>query len=205
MKISDNSAVTINFTMSDNKGNIIDSTDDNALTYLHGFQNILPGLEDGLTGLETGGSFDITLKPEDAFGEKDQEKIITVEKNCFGNSELEVDMQFQSEDEEGNAVVATVVEIKGDEVTVDENHPLAGMTLLFKGEVLEIRKRTQPGTKIVARNAAAALAQLVNELLGLGKIRYSGRLGNFESQRLGCDAGLAKLLIDEVENVIVAE
>ena len=143
MKIAKDAAVTINFKMTDNKGNLIDSTEDDDLTYLHGSENILPGLESALEGLESGNSFDITLKPEEGFGEQDDEKIISVEKKNFDGKSLEVGMQFQSVDEDENVIIAKIIKIDGESVTVDENHPLAGVTLVFKGEVLDIREATE--------------------------------------------------------------
>lgn len=144
MKISQDAAVTINFTMSDSDGNLIDSTNDKPLTYLHGSANIMPGLEDALEGLIVGKKFDLTLTPEEGFGKKDDELVFTVNKKDFDkNAELEVDMQFQTVDEDENMVIATILEINGDDVLVDENHPLAGITLVFKGEVLDIRDATE--------------------------------------------------------------
>lgn len=144
MKISQDTAVTVKFTMSDSEGNLIDSTNDKPLTYLHGSANIMPGLEDALEGLSAGKKFDLTLTPEEGFGKKDDKLVFTVNKNDFDkDAELEVDMQFQTMDEDENTVIATIIEINGDDVLVDENHPLAGISLVFKGEVLGVRAATE--------------------------------------------------------------
>ena len=143
MKIDTNAVVTIDFEMTNNDGEVIDSTKNDALVYLHGHQNIMPELEDKLNGLEAGSDFSIALPPEEAFGEKNDERIFSVAKSEFDANDLEVGMQFQTLDADENPVIATILEIKEEEVVIDENHPLAGMTLTFKGKVLDIREATE--------------------------------------------------------------
>ncbi|MCM8533024.1 MAG: peptidylprolyl isomerase [Lentisphaeraceae bacterium] len=143
MKITANTVVTIDFEMTNQDGQLIDSTKEDALIYLHGHENIMPELENGLNGLEAGNDFEVVLSPEKAFGEKEEGKVFTVPKTEFEAPKLEVGMQFQTVDEENNPVIATIVDLKDDDVVIDENHPLAGMTLTFKGQVKEIREATE--------------------------------------------------------------
>ncbi|MCM8540150.1 MAG: hypothetical protein NE328_07725, partial [Lentisphaeraceae bacterium] len=83
-----------------------------------------------------------TLKPADAFGEKKDDLVATVGKENFETDDLEVGMQFQTLDQEENVVIATIIEVKEKEVVVDENHPLAGVSLKFEGKVKEVRDAT---------------------------------------------------------------
>ena len=143
MNVSKDKAVTINYKMSNSSGEVLDDTKDGDLVYLHGHQNILPGLEGALDGLKSGENFTITLKPVDAFGEKSDDKIISVGVENFDSDKLEAGMQFQTLDQDENVVIATILEVKEKEVVIDENHPLAGMTIIFEGKVVEVREATE--------------------------------------------------------------
>jgi len=143
MNVTKDKAVTINYKMSNSAGEVLDNTEDGDLIYLHGHQNIMPGLENALNGLKSGDDFKITLKPEDAFGEKSDDRIITVGKENFETDNLEAGMQFQTLDHDENVVIATIIEVKDKDVVIDENHPLAGMTLIFEGKVIEVRDATE--------------------------------------------------------------
>ena len=145
MKINDNAVVTVDFEMTNQDGKLIDSTKEGGvMVYLHGHQNIMPELEKGLTGLEAGAEFTVKLSPENAFGVKSDDKISTIPKSAFPTADLKVGMQFQTADENNQAVIASIISVDGENVIVDKNHPLAGMTLTFKGNVQEVRKATQP-------------------------------------------------------------
>ena len=136
-------AVSISYKMTNDKGDVLDSTDDGDLVYLHGHENILPGLEKAIDGLKAGDEFSFTLDPADAFGEKNEDLVITVGKENFETDNLEPGMQFQTLDQDENVVIATIVEVNEKEVTVDENHPLAGVPLKFEGSVKEVRDATE--------------------------------------------------------------
>ena len=87
MKINDNAVVTVDFEMTNQDGKLIDSTSNGgAMVYLHGHANIMPELEKSLTGLEAGAEFTVKLSPENAFGEKSDDKIFTVSKIRFRRS-----------------------------------------------------------------------------------------------------------------------
>ena len=142
MNATKDKAVTISYKMTNEKGDVLDNTEDSDLVYLHGHENILPGLEKAIDGLKAGDVFDFTLKPADAFGEKKDDLVATVGKENFETDDLEVGMQFQTLDQEENVVIATIIEVKEKEVVVDENHPLAGVSLKFEGKVKEVRDAT---------------------------------------------------------------
>jgi len=143
MNATKDKAVTISYQMSDDKGNILDNTANNDLIYLHGHQNILPALEGAIEGLKAGEDFNFTVDPKDAFGDINEDLVITVGKENFESDNLKPGMQFQTLDQNENVVIATIVEVKEDSVVVDENHPLAGVPLTFKGVVKDVRDATE--------------------------------------------------------------
>jgi len=140
MKVTKNSIVKIEYAMMDNTGKVLESSKiDGEYEYLHGIGEMLPGVEKALEGLEKGASIDIVVPPEDGFGIKQDEYIEEIDKKDFPeDSELEKGMEFDIEDEDGDAII-TIIEVKEDTVIVDKNHPLAGETLKVKAEILDIR------------------------------------------------------------------
>ena len=143
MQISDNKVVSINYTLTNDKGEVLDSSSGKApLAYLHGNKNIIIGLENALIGKEVGAKFNITIPPEEAYGVHKESLIQVIPKNVFqGIEKVEPGMQFQAKSDEGIQVV-TVTKVDGDKITVDGNHALAGETLTFDVEVTEIREAT---------------------------------------------------------------
>ncbi len=143
MKIAENSVVKIDYTLTDNDGKVIDSSKDaDPLTYLQGAGNIIPGLEEALLGKETGDEVTASIEPEKAYGERVEEMSQQVPRELFaGIDNIEPGMQFQSETDEG-PVMVTVVEVADDTVTVDGNHPLAGVHLNFAVTVRDVREAT---------------------------------------------------------------
>jgi FKBP-type peptidyl-prolyl cis-trans isomerase SlyD len=144
MQVADNMAVSIHYTLTNDEGEVLDSSrDDEALVYLHGEGNIISGLEQALAGKSVGDKFNVRLEPEDAYGEFMEDMVQVISSSMFdGVDKLEVGMQFQADVSHGPGIV-TIVEIEGDEVTIDGNHPLAGQALTFDVEVLEIRPATE--------------------------------------------------------------
>lgn len=141
MKIAPNKVATLHYTLKDDKGALIESSvGSEPLAYIHGVGNLIPGLEEKLEGKQAGDKLSVVVKPEDAYGERDEELIEEVEKAEFDEGEeLEVGKEFQYDDEDGNVFHVRVVKIEGDMVTVDGNHPLAGQTLAFDVEVVGVR------------------------------------------------------------------
>lgn len=139
--ITTGKVVTIHYTLTLDDGSQVDSSrGGDPLAYLHGAENIVPGLEKQLDGKGVGESFDAVVKPEDGYGERIPDAVQQVPKGAFpDDAQLDVGMQFQAEDEAGNRVMGTITAIEGDQVTVDFNHPLAGKTLNFAIEVTGIR------------------------------------------------------------------
>jgi FKBP-type peptidyl-prolyl cis-trans isomerase SlyD len=143
MKVAENAVVVIDYTLTDNSGEVIDSSEGaGPLAYLHGAGNIITGLEDALIGKEAGAQVNATIDPENAYGERHEDMKQEVPKELFGGVDnIEVGMQFQSETDDG-PVMVTVVDISDELVTVDGNHPLAGVQLNFDVTVREVREAT---------------------------------------------------------------
>ena len=143
MKIEKNSVASFDYTLKDDEGTVLDTSDGSEpLSYLHGAGNIIPGLENELHGREEGDSFSADIGPEDAYGTYSDEMVFTVTKDKFSDpDQIEEGVQFQAEIS-GEPKICTVSEIDGENITVDANHPLAGMTLHFDVTVRNIREAT---------------------------------------------------------------
>lgn len=145
MLIAANKAVSIDYTLTNDTGEVIDSSAGGApLVYLHGAGNIIPGLEKALEGKEVGNELEVSVEPEDAYGEYAAELVSTLSRSMFeGVDELEVGMQFHASAPDGQMQIVTIRDLDGDDVTVDGNHPLAGQRLNFKVKVVAIRDASQ--------------------------------------------------------------
>ena len=114
---------------------------DEPLEYLHGAENIVPGLEAALAGKRVGEQVQVTIPPEEAYGEYDDEEIDEFDLDELpGGEELEEGMIVEVENDDGDIYVGTVVEITPESVVVDFNPPLAGKTLTFNVEILSLRE-----------------------------------------------------------------
>ncbi|MDO9215595.1 MAG: peptidylprolyl isomerase [Methylococcales bacterium] len=144
MQVADNMAVSIHYTLTNDKGEVLDSSiGDEALVYLHGEGNIISGLEQALNGKAVGDKFNVRLDAKDAYGEFMEDRIQVISHAMFeGVDELEVGMQFQADVSDGPGIV-TITKIDADNITIDGNHPLAGEPLTFAVEVVAIRAATE--------------------------------------------------------------
>ena len=140
MNISDKHVVTINYTLKDNDDNLLDKSEDGSFCYLHGASNIIPGLENALTGKTTGDAVSVSVSPEEGYGLRDDAKMQDVPREAFpADTPIEAGMQFHAEGPDGQAVMVTIAAVADETITVDGNHPLAGRRLHFKMEVTDIR------------------------------------------------------------------
>ncbi|MBR7798744.1 FKBP-type peptidyl-prolyl cis-trans isomerase [Undibacterium fentianense] len=141
MKIAKNTVVTVEYSLSDTMGNLIEQGQE-PMVYLHGgYENTLPKIEEALEGKEIGFNETIQIEPEDAFGEYDAE-LVKIEDRDRLPSPIEVGMQFEGtpdDDEDGESIIFTVTEIAEGKVVLDGNHPLAGIALRFNLHVTEVR------------------------------------------------------------------
>jgi len=143
--IADKNVVSIHYTLTDTDGETLDSSSGrDPLMYLHGAQNIIPGLESALSGKAVGDHVEVTIQPEDAYGEVDSELVQLVPLDAFdGIDNIEAGMQFEARSPEGDAQVVVVREVNEQGVVIDGNHPLAGQVLHFDVVVEAIRDATE--------------------------------------------------------------
>ena len=143
MQIENQKVVTLHYKLTDDKGAVIDQSSDGSFAYLHGANNIIPGLEDALTGKTTGDKFDVSIDPEQAYGARNEAMLQEVPREMFeSGADIQVGTQFHAQGPNGETLVVTVVAINDDKVTVDGNHPLAGVALNFDVEVVDVRDAT---------------------------------------------------------------
>jgi len=144
MQIGKDKVVEIDYTLTDPSGNVLDTSRERGpLAYLHGTGNIIPGLEQALEGKGTGDALQVRIPPDKAYGEKDPKMVQAVPRAAFrGISDIKPGMQFQAESGGGQKQLVTVVGVTDDQVTVDANHPLAGVTLNFDVNVRNVRDAT---------------------------------------------------------------
>ncbi len=143
-KITVNKVVSLAYTLRDDDGEIIDRSEDGSpLLYLHGAQNIVPGLEEQLEGVAEGESVKASVSPEKGYGPRIGEAQ-EVPRNLFpADAELAAGMQVVAHDDEGRQIPFFITGITDDTITVDPNHPLAGETLHFDVTVASLRDATE--------------------------------------------------------------
>jgi FKBP-type peptidyl-prolyl cis-trans isomerase SlyD len=143
--IADGQVVVLQYTLRADDGEVLDaSTPDDPMAYLHGADNIVPGLEQALTGKAVGFKGKITVAPADGYGEREDEEPDVIPRNAFPpDMEIEAGMTFMAEGPNEEHAPIWVVAVEGDKVFVDSQHPLAGKTLHFDVEVLAVRSATK--------------------------------------------------------------
>lgn len=143
--IADNHVVDFKYTVKNQSGEIIDSSDNaGPLSYIHGQNKMIPGLEREISGKKIGDIFQVTVKPEDAYGHHDEAMTQAIPKSEFGPDvdKIQVGSQLQVQDQDGQARVVVATEIRDDAIVLDANHPLAGQTLHFDVEIVGVRQAT---------------------------------------------------------------
>ena len=140
MQISKNKVASIHYTLRDNQGTVIDSSEGREpLNYLHGAGNLILGMEEGLEGKAKGDKLKLKIEPSKGYGEKDDTLVQQVPRSAFGGQEVKMGMRFST----NQGGVVTVTKVGLDSITVDGNHPLAGVELNFDVEVMDVRTATQ--------------------------------------------------------------
>lgn len=144
-RIKEGSVVRLDYTLSDDKGTLIESTKGKEpLTYTHGQGQILPALEKELAGMRVNEEKSILLKPEDGYGPVDAKAFQEVPRKEIPQDALKIGNTLLARNEQGLVIPVRVHEIKERTVVLDFNHPLAGKTLNFAIKILDIRP---PGAK----------------------------------------------------------
>lgn len=141
-QVGADAVVTIHYTLKDDAGTVIDSSrDGDPFAYLHGHQNIVPGLERQLEGKSPGDSVQAVVQPEEGYGPRiDNAEMAVPRSELPADADLQVGMQLMAQEAENSQPRPVwIAAVDGDSVTMDFNHPLAGVTLHFDVEILEIR------------------------------------------------------------------
>lgn len=143
MAIAKDKVVSIDYTLTGNDGQVLDTSQGREpLNYLHGAGNIIPGLESALEGKNEGEQVNVSIPPDQAYGQRDERMVQAVPRAAFqGVADIKAGMQFQANTQAGPRVI-TVVGVEGDQVTIDANHPLAGATLNFDVKIVTVRDAT---------------------------------------------------------------
>lgn len=144
MKISSNKVVVLHYAVSTDDDTLIDSSyDHKPLAVIHGTGYLIPGLEDALTDHQAGDKFEVEVSADQGYGARFDDYVQTVPKAMFDNiEELTVGSQLRATTDDGEQTVI-VIDVTEDEITVDGNHPLAGIDLKFDVEIIEVRDATQ--------------------------------------------------------------
>jgi FKBP-type peptidyl-prolyl cis-trans isomerase SlyD len=143
--IANDHVVTIHYKLTDDEGTLLDSSEGaEPLDYLHGAGNIVPGLEQALAGKAKGDAFSVRVEAAEAYGEVMAELIQNVDRALFADlDDLQVGMELAAEGPDGQVQRIVVREVEESEVKIDANHPLAGVSLNFDIEVVEVRQATE--------------------------------------------------------------
>lgn len=144
MNIEKDRVVTIHYNVKDDFGKQVDTSRDvEPLSFIQGTQAILPVLESHLEGKRKGDCIEVRLPSEQAYGPRYEELVEVVKRHQFEEDQkLEVGMEFAFEDESGQLHSVRIVKVDQDDITIDGNHPFAGMDLNFDIEVLDVREAT---------------------------------------------------------------
>lgn len=144
MTICAKKVATIHYTLKNEQGEVLDTSEgQEPLAYLQGYRNLVPGLEKQLEGKAVGDKLSVVVSPEEGYGEKDPQLIQELPRDMFGGiDKIEVGMEFHAETADGPQIVE-VIDVEEDSITIDGNHPLAGVELHFDVEVMDIRDATE--------------------------------------------------------------
>ena len=139
--ITEGKNVSLEYTLTlDDKSVVESNVGKQPLTYTHGTQQIIPGLEKALAGLAVGDTKEVTVVPADGYGEQDPNALQEVQKQLIPPDALVVGTRLQGQAPDGHMVYPRVAEIKDDTVMLDFNHPLAGQTLHFNVKILDVQQ-----------------------------------------------------------------
>jgi FKBP-type peptidyl-prolyl cis-trans isomerase SlyD len=145
MRVVRDAYVVLDYVLYDEDGDVVEATDDEGgrpIGFVHGYATLVPGLERALVGMAAGETREVVVAPEEGYGAHDPELEQWVDRSDFPD-ELALDDEFAAETDDGRELTLRVVEIEGDAVLVDGNHPLAGETLRFDVMVRSVRRATE--------------------------------------------------------------
>lgn len=144
MTIAQNKVVSIDYTLTNNAGEVLDSSQGRGpLEFIFGTGQIIPGLEEALLGKVKGDKFQVNISPEKAYGVRNDAMMQEIPRTQFPPEQnVEVGMEFHAQSPQGTIMV-TIAKIEGDVITIDGNHPLAGVALNFDVEVVNVAEMTE--------------------------------------------------------------
>jgi FKBP-type peptidyl-prolyl cis-trans isomerase SlyD len=145
--IGPNARVTLDYVLRGPQGDVLDDSGADGgepIDYVHGYGMLVPGLEAALVGLKPGDEKEIVVSPEEGFGTRDDDLILEVERSDFPDpKKVAKGDEFVAESTDGDEVNMRVVEVRGDAVLVDANHPLAGLELRYTVKIRTVRDATE--------------------------------------------------------------
>jgi FKBP-type peptidyl-prolyl cis-trans isomerase SlyD len=144
-EVADNVVVSVDYVLRlDDKSEIDRSAEGSPLEYLHGYKNIIPGLEKGLNGMTVGDEKDVVVQPNLGYGDRDPDSVVEYPRDSFPSTlDLEVGEPVMMRDNQnGESHKAYISELRTDTVLLDFNHPLAGETLHFSVKIARLREPT---------------------------------------------------------------
>lgn len=144
MKIGPNTTVFLEYDLLTKDGELLESTDgEGKIAYMHGKGMMLDALEREMEGQKAGDEFAVELSVEEAFGPRDESLVVALPKSQFAEvGEVSLGDEFQTHDTDGNPLMVRVTSLNEEEVTIDGNHPFAGMDVVFEMKILEVRETT---------------------------------------------------------------
>ena len=162
LAIGPDTVVTLSYELFGENGEVVDRAEPgDPLVYVHGYAQIVPGLEKALVGAHAGERRSVLVEPEEGFGEREEEAIYEVDRADFPDSaSVQVGDEFVGEGPGGLELAMRVVEIRDDGFVVDTNHPLAGQKVRFEVEVKDVRPASE-------EEISRAEAELEEELEGI--------------------------------------
>lgn len=144
MNITEKCVVSMHYKLTDEAGQLLDESKDVPLAYIHGTNSLIPGLEKQLDGKSAGDKITATVPPEDGYGPVMPQLIQNLPKNTFqGVEKIEVGMEFEASNENNEKMIVRVDAVNGEEITINGNHPLAGKTLNFDVNIVEVREASE--------------------------------------------------------------
>jgi len=147
--IAKNSYVVFNYTLTNDEGKVLSSSEPHGpINYVHGMGMLVPGLEKAMEGKNIGEGFNVKLNPEEGYGVRRDDLVHILPRDNFDFSgKIETGMQFQADTPSGRVLNLTVTSVTDNSITVDANHPFAGMNLNFKVSIVECRQATDEELK----------------------------------------------------------
>ena len=145
MRVAKDRVVAIDYTIRDSDGAVVESTvGAKPFVYLHGYDQIVPGIETAVAGRDAGASMEVALSPVEAYGERDPTAVLTLPRRAFALGDPpEVGDLYRARRPDGQPVIFTVLDVTSESVVIDANHPLAGKALHVHVQILSVRESTE--------------------------------------------------------------